>query len=129
MAQVKLVAESFQEFTDNKPVELNEEQLNESLAGKWEKLDKNDEQAVRNFALNIQKDVQGDAGLRVIKNAIAKAKIDSLKQLLDKAAKDGFKGALRPAGNSFVYRPKAERKLASDFKSGGTGGKTGMGGV
>lgn len=133
MAQVKLVAESLNEWKDEKPVELqeelNEEQLNESLFRKWEKLDKDDDEAVRNFAMKLGKDVQGDAGLKTIKSAIQKAKLDSLKQLLSKAAEDKFKGKLRPAGNSFVYRPAAERKVKSEFAGGGTQGKTQLGGV
>ena len=133
MAQVKLVAESLNQWKDEKPVELqaelNEEQLNEGLFRRWEKLDKDDDEAVRAFAMKIGKDVQGDAGLKTIKSAIQKAKIDSLKQLLAKAAEDKFKGKLRPSGKSFVYRPAAERKVKSEFAGGGTKGKTQLGGV
>jgi hypothetical protein len=129
MAQVKLVAESFQEFTGTKPVELNEEQLNEGLYKQWTKIDKDNEELVKKFAMNIGKDAKSDAGIKSINLAIKKAKFDSLKQLLDKAAEDKFQGKLRPSGDSFVYRPAAERKIASEFKSGGTGGKTSMGGV
>ncbi len=131
MGKVKLVAESIKEYTDEKPVELNEEvqELNEGLYRKWEKLDKDDEAAVKGFAMKIGKDVQGDAGLKSINLAIKKAKFDSLKQLLAKAAEDKFKGKLRPSGNSFVYRPVKERKVKSEFAGGGTQGKTSLGGV
>jgi mRNA-degrading endonuclease RelE of RelBE toxin-antitoxin system len=133
MARVKLIAESLNEWKDEKPVELheelNEEQLNEGLLKKWEKLDKDDPEAIKAFAMKLGKDVQGDAGLKTIKSAIRKAKIDSLKKLLTKAAEDKFKGKLRPSGNSFVYRPAAERKVKSEFAGGGTKGKTQLGGV
>lgn len=129
MARVKLVAESIQEYTIEKPVELNEEELNESYARKWEKLDKDNEEAVRKFASNLRKDVKGSTGLKVINSAIENAKIESLKDLLNKAAKDKFKGFLRPSGKSFVYRPAAERKVKSEFEGGGTQGKTQKGGV
>jgi len=129
MAQVKLVAESFQEYTTEKPVELNEEQLNEGLYKKWQKIDKDDEELVRKFAMAIGKDAKSDAGVKSINLAIKKAKFDSLKDLLVKASEDKFRGKLRPSGDSFVYRPAAERKLKSEFTSGGTGGKTSMGGV
>ena len=133
MGKVKLVAESIKEYTDEKPVELNEElneeQLNEGLNKVWAKLDKDDEGQIRAFAAKIGKDAKSDAGIKSINLAIKKAKIDSLKQLLAKAAEDKFKGKLRPSGNSFVYRPAAERKVASEFTHGGTKGKTGMGGV
>ena len=74
---------------------------------------------------------------KIIKIGLIQSKVsDNLKlnlektlKMVEKAAKDEFKGKLRPAGNSFVYRPAAERNVESDFKSGGTGGKTSMGGV
>lgn len=133
MGTVKLVAESISDWKDEKPVELNEElseeQINEGLYRKWEKLNKDDDEAVRGFAARIGKDAKGEAGLKTIAVAIKKAKMDSLKQLLAKAAEDKFKGKLRPSGNSFVYRPAKDRKVASPFAGGGTQGKTSHGGV
>lgn len=129
MAQVKLVAESFKEYTAEKPVELNEEQLNEGLYNKWKKIDKDDENLVRKFAMAIGKDVKSTTGIKSINLAIEKSKFDSLKELLNKASEDKFRGKLRPSGNSFVYRPVANRKVSSEFAGGGTQGKTQMGGV
>ena len=127
MGKVNLVAESLNNWKENQPVELNkeltEEQINEGLYRKWKKLDKDDDEAVRAFASKIGKDVKGDPGLKTIAVAIKKAKIDSLKQLLAKAAEDKFKGKLRPAGKSFVYRPAKDRKVASEFAGRGNSRK------
>ena len=106
---IKLVAESLQEWEKS-------EQLNESALGKWEALNKDDEQAVRKFANNyVLKRVSGNS-LTILNNNIAKAPIDQLKKELEKGAKDGFKGNW--AGATAVYKPVGQVKLQNVSSAG-----------
>ena len=125
---IKLVAESLQEWEGSQGVQLNEENLNESLSSRWEKLDKENEADVRKFAKRIKK-LGASSAIKNIALLIDKANIKSLKKELEKAANDNFKGGFTAMGNSFGYKPLSKIKLKSQTAGGGTQGKFAAGGV
>lgn len=151
MAKVKMVAESLNE---SMYVRLNEEMnavsesiLNDfisalkkafsSLSKQYESLNKEDEKAVREFAWNAAfktyvADVP-EAGRKSLKLWAQKAPLEMLTKFLEKAAADKFMGRTNPTfvqGKLQVgWRPLKDVKLENIFASGGTGGKTKMGGV
>ena len=131
MARVQLVAESLQEWVESSLVEstIEAEDLNEGLVDKWPKMDKSNEKLMKKVASKINALTQGGTGLKVLKQRIAGAKLDKLVAELEKASKVKFVGNWVLVGDDFAFKPKKEMKLKSDFKSGGTGGKTSHGGV
>ena len=132
MARVQLVAESLQEYVETSLVEstIEADELNEGKALRnWDKLDKTDEKLMKKAASEINALTQGGSGLKILKQRIAGAKLEKLVAELEKAAKVKFKGNWVLIGDDFKFKAKDKMKLASDFKSGGTGGKTSAGGT
>jgi hypothetical protein len=139
----KLIAESLEEYR-NEQEPLNEEQINESIANQYAKLNKADEAAIRKFAeaLALRKYVpapgaSSNAAQNLIKQLAAKETKEQLLVFLDKAAKDNFTGRAYfvyadPAsktGRLLAWKNAADVNVQSQFKSGGTAGKTAAGGV
>jgi hypothetical protein len=149
--KVKLVAESLEE---NKYQRLNEE-LNmvsesiladfkklvkdtfSSLVKKWEGVNKEDEKSVREFALSLVLKTyvanNPEQGKKLLKKWAEVFSIESIKAFCEKAAKDRFFGRTKV---TYVNKKLTvdwvkmeDIQLANPFASGGTSGKTGMGGV
>lgn len=151
MKMVKLVSESLQENVYDR---LNEQmntvsesaiadfikagkELFGGLNAKYASVDKNNEKALREFAfLTAVKTYVAnnpEAGKKAFKAWAEKTQIDNIKKFLDEAAKSKFAGRStvtyveqKPV---VVWKDIATVNLASQFKSGGTGGKTAEGGV
>ncbi|MDD5648963.1 MAG: hypothetical protein PHF86_00855 [Candidatus Nanoarchaeia archaeon] len=148
---VKLVAESLEE---NRYQRLNEElnyvsegllgnfvgKLKEafaSLASKYQKLDKANEAAVRQFALEVTTATyvsdKIETGLKLLKAWSQKASLENLVKFLDKAAADKFYGRTKVLYTNKILNVNWIKMDAANleniFASGGTGGKTAMGGV
>ena len=151
MKMVKLVSESLQENVYDR---LNEElnavsenvlqdflkagkELFGGLNAKYEGLNKDGDKAVREFAFltTVKTYVANnpEAGKKAFKLWCEKMPIETIKKFLEEAANSKF------AGRSTVtyvdkkpvvaWKDIASLNLASQFKSGGTGGKTASGGV
>lgn len=91
----KLVAENYSEFSNP----LNEEQINEGIRRQFEKLDKTNEKAIREFAfkLAIKKYIygatwEGDAAYKLLKALTTNTSSEKLLLFLQAAATDKFKG-------------------------------------
>jgi hypothetical protein len=149
--KVRLVAESLNESMYAK---LNEEMntvsesiVNDFVAGlkkaftglnkQYEALDKKNEKAVREFALDAATKTYvadaPEAGKKALQKWAEKAPVDMLLKFLEKAASAKFYGRTAPTfvqGKLQVgWKPMDEVNLKSAFKSGGTGGHTAFGGV
>jgi len=134
MARIKLVAESFAEYSSISPeVDLNEGLLDDikkmvKTAGKdpvkiWAKLNKEDEAQVRAIAGLITVLAQGGKGLQVVQDKLAKADIKFLLSQLEIASKAGFKGNWVPAWGDagFEFKPAKDMKLQSATQHAQTG--------
>ena len=139
----KLIAESLEEYRELHTT-LNEEQINEGIADQYARINKGDEPSVRKFAeaLSLKKYVpapgaSADGAHKLIKQLAASENLQQLIQYLDKAAADKFSGRTififanpeTKQGRLLSWKAAKDVNLASEFKSGGTGGKTQSGGV
>jgi len=150
--KVKMVAESLNESVYAR---LNEEmnavsegllndffvKLKKALQGlndQYKALNKKDEKAVREFAFNAGVATyvadNPEAGKKALKHWAEKAPLDMLVKFLDEASKAEFKGRTSPTYTKekkliVNWKPMDMVNLESQFKSGGTGGKTASGGV
>jgi len=109
--EIKLVAESLKEWETGQVNEL----LGVTKKEKWDKLDKNNEKALRDFAVTIDMVANSQVGRNKIKEEILKMPVDNLKKQLAKAEKDGFKGRFVVGG---IYKSPNELKLKSVSSSG-----------
>ena len=151
MKMVKLVSESLQENVYDR---LNEQmntvsesvlqdfikagkELFGGLNTKYESLNKEDEKSVREFAwlATVKTYVANnpEVGKKALKLWCSKMPVVDIKKFLEEAAKSKFAGRTNV---SYVdkkpvvaWKDIASLNLASQFKSGGTGGKTGSGGA
>jgi len=149
--KVKMVAESLNESVYAR---LNEEMntvsegaLNDlwiklrktfqTLKAQYDALDKKDEKAVREFAFATATATyvadNPEAGKKALKHWAEKAPQEMLLKFLEEAAKVEFKGRTAPTYKEkklvVAWKPMDMVNLESQFKSGGTGGKTASGGV
>lgn len=125
---IKLVAESLQEWQNTSNSDLNEKMFGLVITKKeamdaYNKLDKNNEAAIREFANKYiaKLGVTGN-NLNILKNTINKMPIDKLKQIIEKAVKDNFSGGFTDA--SGTYKTQQERKPQS-VVAGGAGHSAG----
>lgn len=94
----KLVAEDLFEYDK---LQINKEQLNESISDQFDKLDKTNDAAIRKFTFELAKKkyitiagANNDAAIKLIKLLCEKADISKLLEFLEKAAKNNFKGTV-----------------------------------
>ena len=138
----KLVAESLNEYDELQNV--NEELLTESIMDQYNKLNKDDALSIRKFAFELAKKkyVPGagantDAAFKLFKQLAENLDVSKLVDFLQKAAADKFGGRTillyadpqAKTGRVFGWKNASDVNPESQFKSGGTGGKTSQGGV
>jgi hypothetical protein len=117
----------------------NADQLDEGLFGtNWQKLydelNKEDENAVKDFHIKLLSDkisANSEAGRNTVKTVLKSNSIDITrrKKEIDLAKANDWKIVVTPSGRDYVVKAEKNVKYASDFKEGGTGGKTSMGGI
>jgi len=143
----KLVAESLNEYSKLQDVNeelLTEAQINESILDQYNKLNKEDGNSVRKFAFELAKkkyvpgpNASNDAAFKLFKQLCEKSDIQKLQQFLQNAAADKFAGRTilqyadpqAKTGRILGWKNATDVKPESQFKSGGTGGKTANGGA
>ena len=87
MAKVKLVAESFEEYTSPEiQVELNEEKLDESSKGQLQRFMKNPEKREKNFLAAFARQFSKTGGQN-LKKRVAKIDLETKKKLAQQSLK------------------------------------------
>jgi hypothetical protein len=118
----------------DRTVELNEEQqLNESISGQYEKLDKNNKAKVKEFvnALVAKKYVApggASSPKEALQAIVNKKDLAACLAFLKTAVEDGFSGrpvlgyadAANKTGRKLVWKAAKDIKLANQFAGGGT---------
>jgi hypothetical protein len=101
-----------------------------SVAEKFAKLDPNNESEVNKLFVQAFKQILTNPQMGAINRVARSASIPERYELLKQYVEQGG-GTLRIAGNKLIYAPASVKSAAtkSDFGSGGTMGKTAMGGA
>ena len=117
-------------------IKLYENQINEifgfSNAEKFEKLDANNDQEIEQVFNKVFENILRNKKMGIIGRMASKTPVDKKYEILKTGYDtDKLQGTLRIENNELVYAPKDVKSKAqkSDFTSGGTAGKTSLGGV
>jgi hypothetical protein len=124
--------EQYTEFADS-------EHVDERLFGtNWQKdydaLNKEDEAAVKAFHVKLLSDkitANSQAGRDSVKRLLNSNSLDITrrKKEIEIAKNNNWKIVVTPSGSDYVVKAEKNVKFGSEFKEGGTGGKTSMGGI
>lgn len=120
---------TFEQFSAE---ETNEGLFSPSWDKEYEKLDKANEELVKNFHTKLMENkisAKSDVGRNSTKLAIKKVDLTRRLKELEFAKSAKWDIVVTPSGTDYIVKDAKKVNFGSDFKSGGTGGHTGAGGV